>query len=141
MTERLLSYLNKEKQLEYQNNWLKQRREEWLREHGPCVECGSFQNLDVDHIFPEQKVSHNVWSWTKERRDEELKKCQVLCSYCHQVKTTFQMKRKVIEHGTYSKYHRGCRCNICKEVGHIYNLNYHLTHPRSKKHGAMAESD
>lgn len=63
------------------------RRKAWLSENGPCAVCGSSEFLEIDHINPETKVSHNVWSWSESRRTEELKKCQVLCKKCHKEKT------------------------------------------------------
>ena len=57
--------------------------------NGPCVKCGCWDldQLEVDHIDPNTKVSHRVWSWSKERRENELAKCQVLCRACHLTKT------------------------------------------------------
>jgi 5-methylcytosine-specific restriction endonuclease McrA len=70
----------------YGRTWLADRRAAWLKEHGPC-RCGSWEQLEVDHIDPAQKVDHRLWSWSKERRDAELAKCQVLCHTCHLDKT------------------------------------------------------
>ena len=78
----------KEAQREYQRKWMARRRKEWLDANGPCVECGSEENLQVDHINPEDKVEHKVWSWAEGRRLAELAKCQVLCLPCHQAKTS-----------------------------------------------------
>ncbi|MES2355581.1 MAG: HNH endonuclease signature motif containing protein [Pseudomonadota bacterium] len=66
---------------------VKGRRAEWLAKNGPCRKCGSSEKLEVDHVDPSQKVTHQVWTWAQERRDAELAKCQVLCSKCHRKKT------------------------------------------------------
>ncbi len=63
------------------------RRKEWFDAKGPCVQCGSWQELELDHIDPKTKVSSRIWSWTQSKRDAELKKCQVLCRSCHLEKT------------------------------------------------------
>ncbi len=63
------------------------RRQEWIVAHGPCAECGSWDELEVDHVDAGTKVSSNVWSWSQIRRDAELAKCQVLCHDCHKTKT------------------------------------------------------
>jgi hypothetical protein len=92
---------------------VQQRRTQWLKEHGPCVQCGSTKRLEVDHIDPKEKVDHKVWSWSKERREAELAKCQVLCGTCHDKKTLEQ--RPKTEHGRlwmYQKYR--CRCELCR---------------------------
>lgn len=78
---------------------------------------GATENLQADHIDPAQKsarikaVSHNVWSWAKEKRDAELSKCQVLCEPCHQEKTAawYAARR---QHGTVAMY-RYCKCPKC----------------------------
>jgi 5-methylcytosine-specific restriction endonuclease McrA len=71
----------------YQNAWLKNRRNAWLAENGPCRICGSWEQLEVDHIEPLTKEAHRIWGWTAERREAELAKCQALCRACHELKT------------------------------------------------------
>jgi 5-methylcytosine-specific restriction endonuclease McrA len=88
-----MPYSNKEKQIAYQNTWIKKRRAEWLAANGPCVMCGSNDRLQVDHIDPSKKLTHRVWSWSETRRLQELAKCQVLCFSCHVLKTTEQNPR------------------------------------------------
>lgn len=66
---------------------VKQRRIDWFHENGPCKECGSWENLELDHVNPEEKESHSIWSWREDRRLAELSKCQVLCYECHKIKT------------------------------------------------------
>jgi hypothetical protein len=83
----------KEIQKAYQRKWVAKRRSEWLLQHGPCIQCGSWHKLQVDHIDPSTKVSHSIWSWTKKRREEELAKCQVLCCDCHSKKTALENSR------------------------------------------------
>jgi hypothetical protein len=80
-----------EQQKEYQRLWYqrvaKKRRQQWFEDNGPCRQCGSTNDLQLDHVDVFTKVSHSVWSWSKQRRDEELKKCQVLCKDCHDKKS------------------------------------------------------
>lgn len=52
-----------------------------------CALCGSSDRLELDHVNPETKVSHNIWSWSEIRRQDELKKCRVLCYNCHMTKS------------------------------------------------------
>jgi len=116
-----MAYKDKEKQKTYQREWKNRRRKEWLEQNGPCISCGSTQNLEVDHVDRESKVDHKVWSWSKERRDKELAKCQVLCEKCHKKKTGRE-RRSEVKHGTihmYKKYK--CRCADCKKAKSIEN--------------------
>lgn len=83
-----MPYADPDMQRKYMNEWIKRRRREWCTEHGPCIDCGSWDQLTVDHVDATTKVSHRIWSWAKARRDEELAKCVVRCWPCHQAKTT-----------------------------------------------------
>lgn len=85
-----MPYADPEQQREYQRQWIAKRRAEWLEQHGPCVVCGSWDNLEVDHIDPATKLTHNVWSLGKAKREAELAKCQVLCREHHVEKSTAQ---------------------------------------------------
>jgi 5-methylcytosine-specific restriction endonuclease McrA len=107
-------YANWERQKEFVRLWTKARRKKWFSENGPCVRCGSKKKLELDHIDPSKKVSHSIWSWSKKRRDAEIKKCQVLCKECH-LKKTIKSHRRPITHGN-AGYKRFCRCRICKRA-------------------------
>lgn len=107
----------------YQREWLRKRRDSWLKENGPCVECGSWEKLEVDHKDRTTKVTHAVWSWSKQRREEELAKCQVLCEDCHMKKTIAELRTHP-PHGTIARYtnpHYKCRCRLCTDaaVGYV----------------------
>lgn len=79
----------KEYMRKYQLEWMRKRRQDWIDENGPCVHCGSDQDLEVDHIDASTKVwtPAKIWSRKQEDRDAELAKCQVLCEDCHKKKT------------------------------------------------------
>jgi hypothetical protein len=109
-----VGYKNKDIQSVYQIEWMNKRKQKWFSENGPCKVCGSWENLELDHINREEKVSHRVWSWKAERRLVELAKCQVLCYFCHKEKSKSEKSIKPIC-GTYHSYsHYGCRCVLCK---------------------------
>lgn len=72
----------------YQKEWVAQRRKEGIRYlGGHCVVCKTTNNLNVDHVNPKTKISHNIWSWSESRRKKELDKCQLLCETHHKEKT------------------------------------------------------
>lgn len=82
-----MPYKDPELQRKYQREWYKKRRNAWLDKNGPCVDCGTTEHLEVDHVDPLTKVNHSIWSWSEHRRLEELKKCVVRCHSCHKRKS------------------------------------------------------
>lgn len=111
-----MTYKDKKKQSSYQSEWVRQRREKWLLENGPCKKCGSSLDLELDHVDPNSKISHRVWSWSALRRDAELVKCQVLCKQCHLSKTEEERVEVWFAHGTSTTYtKRKCRCDLCRD--------------------------
>lgn len=111
-----MPYATREIQREYQRIWVAKNRADYMTGKS-CVICGSTQDLEVDHIDPERKVSHRIWSWSADRRSAELAKCQILCVEHHKQKTRAQ--RPIPEHGTVSRYsskaHK-CRCELCRKA-------------------------
>jgi 5-methylcytosine-specific restriction endonuclease McrA len=113
----------KEDQRKYQREWILKRRSAWLKANGPCVRCGSWENLEVDHIDPKEKKFNpaGVWSRKREAREEELNKCQVLCEGCHKNKTLEDQGGYT--HGV-NNYNRGCRCDVCTQDKLHHNRLY-----------------
>lgn len=89
-----MPYKDKEKQREYQRKWKRERRERYFSDK-ECAECGSTENLELDHIDPDDKGTHKIWSFSKKKREKELEKCQVLCSDCHKEKTVKELQEQV----------------------------------------------
>lgn len=114
-----MPYKDKAAQSRYQSEWMKRRRLAWIDEHGPCVDCGGSDRLEVDHVDPALKVSHRVWSWAKARRDAELAKCVVRCYRCHKAKTKVDV---MAAHGTRARYeNHGCKCSRCSAAKRRHN--------------------
>ena len=84
-----MPYKDKEKQKRYQREWYARRRAEWFADKR-CVDCGTRDDLELDHIVQSEKVTHRIWSWSKKRRDEELAKCVARCKPCHEKRTAQQ---------------------------------------------------
>lgn len=70
----------------YAREWVARRRAAWFADKS-CVDCGSVDKLELDHVDSKQKVSHSIWSWSQVRRDVEIAKCVVRCFPCHRAKT------------------------------------------------------
>lgn len=78
--------------LPYQNARIKRIRDAWISANGPCRNCGSSEELQVDHIDraskdPDLRYGRRIWTLDVERRAIELAKCQVLCTPCHKAKS------------------------------------------------------
>ncbi len=108
-----MPYNDPARQREYQRRWRAQRRADWF-EGKSCTQCGLTEHLELDHIDPNLKVDHKIWSWSADRREAEIAKCQVLCFTCHKAKSDQAMRKEV--HGIPSMYARGCRCRECKNM-------------------------
>lgn len=86
---------------------------------GKCTECGTLENLEFDHIYKESKcftLSGQAGGVSKERWDNEVAKCQLLCRMCHLEKTKRERGYGSSKdgHGTDAAYKSGCRCVECK---------------------------
>jgi 5-methylcytosine-specific restriction endonuclease McrA len=86
---------------------------------GRCAQCGSTDELQIDHIAPGTKsfVLSKGASVSAKRWEEELAKCQLLCSKCHETKTNKDLKRQSgkDKHGTVSS-RRYCACELCRKA-------------------------
>lgn len=108
---------------------------------GVCVRCGENNGLHFDHINRNTKsydiAVYLACSQTKLRK--ELKKCQLLCRYCH-IKKTCEDNGFNPEpvHGTIGMYsNHGCRCLSCKRANALNQMNYYVKYGR-KKYGKRA---
>lgn len=117
----------------YQKKWKSNRRSAWITENGPCRHCGTWENLEVDHIDPTKKEYSvgQLWSRTKELREYELSKCQVLCKPCH-IKKTIKDNGWLKKHNA-TGYSRGCRCDICLKDHNRVNNEWRWKTGRRKK--------
>lgn len=115
-----------EKKRAYQLQWMQNRRQSWIDENGPCVDCGSTENLEVDHVDAKTKQYNpaRIWSRRKEIRDAELSKCVVRCYSCHKAKTLTESPKITIDiaNEIRDEYSRGNQTH--RKLAEKYNLSY-----------------
>jgi hypothetical protein len=111
-----VAYKDPVRQREYNKKWIAARRKAFF-EDKVCIQCGTSEELELDHIDPAFKIDHRIWSWSQERRQAEIAKCQILCHKCHLVKSLANDIPAYIngfKHGTPSMYQvHKCRCDLC----------------------------
>ncbi len=106
---------------------------------GKCVNCGSTDNLQFDHIDHGQKsfdVADRLAQYSWDRLLTEIEKCQLLCFVCHVEKSVIERGQSMAHHGTASMYqHYKCRCDLCRDANSKYNASHHRVRsakPRTK---------
>lgn len=120
-----VSYKDPKKQSNYMRIWMQNRRTAWFADKC-CVKCKSTERLELDHLVPKDKVSHRIWSWSADRRQEELNKCQVLCRKCHIAKHAAE-RTKGLRHGVITGYTGyACRCDLCRKAHREQMRSYRL---------------
>jgi|SRR6185437_9146846 len=104
---------------------------------GACVQCGTTEDLEFDHIDPATKtftITERIFR-TWDQLLPELAKCQLLCETCHAAKTNEHYKLQAarrpprakqlalpvrvpsVAHGSAAMYnHYKCRCPACREA-------------------------
>ena len=83
---------------EYQKNWIADRREKFKQELGPCMVCGTEDDIQIHHLKPTEEPSHRIWSLNEDRIRKELEKCVPLCRKCHR-KLHDRLRRYAKSHG------------------------------------------
>lgn len=120
----------------YMKDRIARRHAKAIRQFGgKCVRCGSTEHLEFDHPNrdPDPRGRRNrgtMWTFSEERLQAELAKCQLLCHDCHREKTvrcgeTGGGQNRIPDeeyfHGTARMYlYRTCRCPPCKYARSLY---------------------
>ncbi len=122
---------------EYMRTYMLKRyheRRNWAINYlgGKCAECGTVENLEIDHVDKSAKeinLARQLNSISKEKFKQEIAKCQLLCRACHTKKSIRDMGNRKAQHGslTMYKYHK-CRCDLCKKANTEYTKKYRENH-------------
>ena len=83
------------KQKEYLSRYLKE-----VKEKNPCMDCKiwyPYYVMDFDHVRgrKHKNVSELIDTLSKKKIDEEIAKCEVVCSNCHRIRTHKRIIEKV----------------------------------------------
>ena len=92
---------------------------------GRCTECGSTDNLEIDHIDRATKSFDlaKAWSGRQSVYMAELSKCQLLCRDHHRMKSAAESS---VEHGGGASGKKNCPCRPCRARKSEYNRAYRL---------------
>ena len=110
--------MNKEQRRAYDKVRYDKRRAAIIEKlGGACVRCGATDHLEIDHIDRQVKafeVSASARSMRPDKLWAEVSKCQLLCTNCHDLKSTLEAGKQPMAHGTINSYtNGGCRCSAC----------------------------
>lgn len=108
-----MAYADKDEQNAYNNEWLKQRRREWIRSvGGACRDCGSRRNVFAHWTGPLPRP-RNLWSMSPMRFAKVRPLLVPVCKAC--VPKYRRLADDLgIPHGKVTGYkHYGCRCAEC----------------------------
>lgn len=108
---------------EYHREYYKKRRQaifDYLGQYA-CVDCGSEEDLEIDHIDPSTKAFSVNTRMSVKNNSVELDKCQVLCRKCHQAKTA--RENSGFRHGTVYGWmkKKKCMCAECQDHKSAWN--------------------
>lgn len=71
-----------------------------IKENSPCVDCKiqyPYYVMDFDHVRGKKhaNVMELVQTLSKKKIDEELAKCEIVCSNCHRIRTHLRKVAKI----------------------------------------------
>lgn len=133
----------RECQNEYARDYQRQRYEQRKIEAlsllgGVCVDCGSDEDLQFDHVDPKTKfteVSMMLSKYSWKRIKQELDKCVLRCPPCHSAKSNANGDNHTVEHGGGLSGKKNCPCPPCKDKKAEYMRSYNAeaihAHPAS----------
>lgn len=78
-------WANLDRKREYQREWVRKRRQEYIdKRGGACELCGCTVDLQFHHTDPTIKLTHRIFSYSREKIEKELATCMLLCrTPCH----------------------------------------------------------
>lgn len=70
-----------------------------LKESSPCLDCKKhfpYYVMDFDHVRGKKhaNVMELIPSLCKKKIDEEIAKCEIVCSNCHRIRTHMRKMKK-----------------------------------------------
>lgn len=108
------------------NRYHRIRAEEIAAKGGECVDCGSTDKLEFDHVDPKLKSFDvgKLLNYSAAKRKAELEKCVLRCKACHKIKTTANGDNGAVGHGGGLTGKRNCYCELCAPLKAEYMRNW-----------------
>lgn len=131
---------------EYMNEYMKRRYRERrsifiVQLGGKCVDCGSVDNLQFDHVNCEEKefdIAKRLASAPIDVLSNEIKKCVLRCEMCHIVKTSAEDNS--VPHGGGLSGKKNCKCKPCRKRNNEYQRKLRLDKANGVARVGMARS-
>lgn len=132
---------NKEYMKKYMANRYHTRRAFFINElGGECVDCGTVDNLEFDHVDCRSKdfnIAKRLCSAPMDILAREIAKCVLRCHNCHIVKSV--AIDNSVPHGGGRSGKNRCTCLPCREKRNEYNKLYRRK-VRSGQSGRMGKA-
>lgn len=114
---------DREKYNEYMREYMIARYYRWRQEAithlgGKCVDCGSVDGLELDHVDRTTKT-YNISKQTLSKTAfwAEIEKCVLRCDPCHNARTAEQLS---VGHGGGKTGKKNCYCDKCAPLKRAY---------------------
>ena len=110
-------------------------RQEWIEKlGGKCVDCGTTEDLQFDHVDASTKEISisTVLTYAAPKVEAEMAKCELRCSSCHREKTAACGDDNSVPHGGGKAGKRRCKCDPCREKKREYMREYMKEYRRNR---------
>lgn len=102
-------------------------RAEWIDKLGGiCIDCGTDQGLEFDHVDAKSKKYHigKIIMHNQAKVAAEMEKCVLRCERCHIEKSQREGDVKFVEHGGGVAGKKNCYCHLCAPLKREYARNW-----------------
>lgn len=127
---------------EYMLKRYHRRRSEWITKlGGSCVDCGSLNNLNFDHVIAKEKeydIAKILSAGSELKVSNEMAKCVLRCEVCHKAKSARMRDIRIVNHGEGLTGKKNCLCKLCRPLKNEYARQFKRN---KKQHSSTCNSE